>query len=202
MKLKQIKSDLTSIRTMYLLCQQSAIYHKLPSHEISLYKEYNLILAGKNWEKWLKLTPSEKCSSNTPLRDSLVRFSEFQKDWGTRSSKNENIWGHSNVNYTGCASGMTPLLNWPVWNLLTTYFSMTLFFEMFNTWPPFYFKDMYSMTPIFISKSCIQWPPFLFHFIYLFGLFVSFMCLFIVNGIMNWIYGLIHVQVWPRVLHL
>ena len=180
MKLKQIKSDLTSIRTMYLLCHQSAIYHKLPSHETSLYKEYNLILAGKNWEKWLKLTPSEKYSSNTPLRDSLVRFSEFQKDWGTRSSKNENIWGHSNVNYTGCASGMTPLLNWSIWNLLTTYYSMTFFFEMFNThWPPFYFKDMYSMTPIFILKVMYPMtPPPLF---ISFHLFIWFICIIYVS---------------------
>ena len=28
-------------------------------------------------------------------------------------------------------------------------------------WSPFYFEDMYSMTPIFISKACTQWPPFL-----------------------------------------
>ena len=33
---------------MHLLCQQSAIYLKLLSHEINLHKEYNLKLAGKS----------------------------------------------------------------------------------------------------------------------------------------------------------
>ena len=37
------------------------------------------------------------------------------------------------------------------------------FFEMFDTyWPPFYFKDMYPMTPIFISKACTREPSFYF----------------------------------------
>ena len=41
----------------------------------------------------------------------------------------------------------------PIWKLLTTFYSMTSFFEMFNTHcPPFYFKDMY------------PWPPFFFYF--------------------------------------
>ena len=44
-------------------------------------------------------------------------------------------------------------MRWPlIWKLLTTYYSMIPFFEMFNTY----------IDPRFILKTCTQWPPFLF----------------------------------------
>ena len=65
-----------------------------------------------------------------------------------------------------------------------------LFWNVQYSLTPFLFQRHVLNDPHFYFKSHVSNdPPFLFHFIYLFGLFVSFMCLFIVNGIMNWIYG-------------